>query len=128
MLDAQATELCDVMNLHGSDKGRRGKHNYTCLYYALLRRMRDKPLRIFELGIGRTTQLASTMGVDGRPGASLRRWLNLCQQLKYSARHRSYILFTDDRIRTFWCDQTLPSVIDAMWRDLDPTEEETGLI
>jgi len=107
---------CRIMTLYGSDKGRRW-HNYTTVYAALFRDSR--PIRIFELGLGTNNpNLPSTMGVDGRPGASLRGWKRLFPAAKvYGADIDRASLFHEDRISTFWCDQLDPSAIRAMWRE-----------
>ena len=71
------TQMCWVMTKNGSDKGR-GRHNYTTIYSALFGKLRDEPLRIFELGLGTNNpHLPSSMGSLGRPGASLRGWRDL---------------------------------------------------
>src|SRR5271170_5540254 len=63
------TAMCRVMARHGSDKGT--KHNYTTIYSVLFGKLRKRPLRIFELGLGTNNpHFASSMGVYGTPGAS----------------------------------------------------------
>src|SRR5579863_2032010 len=41
------TEMCRVMNRHGSDKGVGGPHNYTPVYSALFGKLRSQQFRIF---------------------------------------------------------------------------------
>lgn len=43
--------LSQLMNKYGSDKGP-GHHNYTPLYYKLLKGLQDSPLVFLEIGIG----------------------------------------------------------------------------
>ena len=74
---SESTPLCEIMGRHGSDKGSgdilNSWHNYTTLYHSLFKEIRRKPLRVFELGLGtNNVTLASNMGADGKPGASLR--------------------------------------------------------
>ena len=109
------TAMCRAMARHGSDKGT--KHNYTTIYSVLFRALRKKPLRIFELGLGTNNpHLASSMGVYGRPGASMRGWRELFPQaLIYGADIDRDILFTDDRIETFYCDQLDGEAIRDLW-------------
>jgi hypothetical protein len=71
------TKMCRVMVEYGSDKGK-GWYNCTTVYSVLCKACRDQPLRIFELGLGTNNPaLPSSMGVYGRPGASLRGWREL---------------------------------------------------
>jgi hypothetical protein len=113
---AAPTAMCRVMTNHGSDKGR-GWHNYTTIYTALFGSLRKEPLRILELGIGTNNpRLVSTMGADGRPGASLRGWRELFPNaLVYGADIDRDILFKEDRIETFFCDQLDSTAIHALW-------------
>ncbi len=109
------TTMCRVMARHGSDKS--GTHNYTTVYSVLFRELRARPLRIFELGLGTNNpQLASSMGVDGTPGASIRGWRELFPNaLIFGADIDRTILFTDDRIETFYCDQLDSGAIGDLW-------------
>jgi len=110
------TEMCRVMTQFGSDKGR-FNHNYTTIYSALFGSLRDQPLRIFELGIGTNNlNLASSMGAMGRPGASLRGWRALFPKAQvFGADIDRDILFADDGIRTFYCDQLDSNAIRDLW-------------
>jgi hypothetical protein len=110
------TTMCRVMTMHGSDKGK-GGHNYTTVYARLFEEFRDRPIRIFELGLGTNNPaLTSSMGVNGRPGASLRGWRELFPQaLVYGADIDRNILFEDDRIKTFYCDQLNKDAIRTLW-------------
>jgi SAM-dependent methyltransferase len=109
------TEMCRVMTMYGSDKGR--PNNYTPLYSALFEDRCDQPLRIFELGLGSNNpDVPSNMGVFGAPGASLRAWLRLFPNaLVYGADIDRGILFQEDRIKTFYCDQLNRFSIRELW-------------
>ena len=109
------TKMCFVMTKYGSDKGR--AHRYTSVYSALFRGRYDEPLRVFELGLGTNNPDApSSMGVFGAPGASLRGWRELFPQaLVYGADIDRKILFQEDRIKTFYCDQLDASSIRELW-------------
>ena len=111
-----ATGMCRIMTKYGSDKGNRW-HNYTAVYSKLFGKLHDRPLRMFELGIG-TTDLSvpCNMGAGGVPGASLRGWRELFPNAQvFGADIDSDILFTEDRIQTFYCDQLDSSAIRALW-------------
>jgi hypothetical protein len=110
------TEMCRVMSRYGSDKGR-DLHNYTMVYSALFGDRRDKALRIFELGLGTNNpRLASSMGKFGRPGASLRGWRELFPKaVVFGADIDRDILFEEDRIHTFYCNQLDIASINDLW-------------
>jgi hypothetical protein len=111
------TELCQIMTAHGSDKGNHTHHNYTTLYHDLFSSKRMQPLRVFELGIGTNNiNIPSNMGANGTPGASLRGWAEYFPNAKiFGADIDRNILFTEDRIETYYCDQKNPLSIELMW-------------
>jgi len=113
------TEMCRVMTKYGSDKAKR--HNFTTVYSVLFKAFRNQPARIFELGLGTNNPgLPSSMGIYGRPGASLRGWQELFPNaLVYGADIDRSILFQDDRIKTFYCDQLDPASIRELWSQPD---------
>lgn len=123
-----ATPLCRIMGVNKSDKGsediQSSWHNYTTVYYELFKNLQNKPLRIFELGLGtNNTSLPSNMGANGRPGASLYGWSEFFpQSTVYGADIDRDILFQTDRIKTFFCDQTKPDIIRSMWKEPDLEE------
>jgi hypothetical protein len=127
-----STELCFIMNYFGSDKGDPEfvkRHSYTRLYYPLFVPVRDRPLRVFELGLGTNNpNFPSNMGVDGKPGASLRGWKQFFPQAQiFGADIDTGILFQEDRIRTFYCDQGSPVAIRHLW-DQEPLTEPFDII
>jgi SAM-dependent methyltransferase len=108
------TEMCRVMAKYGSDKA---LHGYTQLYSAAFRDRSNRPLRVLELGLGSNNPaILSNMGVFGAPGASLRGWRDLFPLASvYGADIDRGILFEEDRITTFYCDQLDKSSIRAVW-------------
>jgi SAM-dependent methyltransferase len=113
------TNMCRVMTKYGSDKGR--AHRYTSVYSALFKERYHEPLRVFELGLGTNNPDApSNMGVLGAPGASLRGWRELFPHaLVYGADIDRRILFQEDRIKTFYCNQLDRSSIRELWAQPD---------
>ena len=109
------TKVCRVMTKHGSDKGR--AHNYTTLYSAVFSELWNRPVVLLELGLGsNNSDVPSNMGVFGAPGASLRGWRELFPNARvFGADVDSRILFQEDRIKTFYCDQLEPSSIRNLW-------------
>lgn len=110
------TKLCRLMTRLGSDKGQ-GLHNYTTIYSVLFGKFQDQPIRVFELGLGTNNpEITSSMGVNARPGASLRGWRELFPHaLVYGADIDRDILFEEDRIKTFYCDQLDGVAIRDLW-------------
>lgn len=117
------TELCHIMNACGSDKG--AWHNYTTLYSVLFSPSRNERLRVFELGMGtNNTDVASNMGEKGVPGASLRGWKKFFPNAAvFGADIDARILFQEERIKTFQCDQTDPESIKRLWAHEELREE-----
>lgn len=109
------TAVCRIMTKHGSDKAR--AHNYSTVYSALFKERLDQPLQILELGLGTNNpDLPSTMGVFGVPGASHRGWRELFPHAQiYGADIDRRILFQEDQIKTFYCDQLSQSSIRELW-------------
>lgn len=99
--------LKKVLDAYGSDKAT--LHNYHHLYGAILSNSDDVKL-VFEVGLGtNNTDVVSNMGVSGRPGASLRAFREfLPNAIIYGADIDKRVLFEEERIKTFFVDQTDP--------------------
>lgn len=126
------SRLCDK---YGSDKGAvmtsghpyRGiAHTYADFYTRLFGHYRNNVTKVFECGIGtNNTNLVSNMGVNGQPGASLRVWRDFFPNANIiGADIDKGILFEEDRIKTYYLDQTNPETISKCWeavgiRDFD---------
>lgn len=129
------TELCVLMARYGSDKSPlatpdpsfplSGRHSYTPLYSELFGPLKNKALRVFELGLGTNNpNIPSSMGVKGQPGASLRGWRDYFPNaMIFGADIDRDILFEEDRISTFYCDQCDPVKIAEMWRNAELQED-----
>lgn len=121
--EKEATPLCEIMGRNKSDKGsidiENAHHNYTTAYHSLFKELRDKPLRIFELGLGtNNVTIESNMGASGRPGASLYGWAEYFPTAQiYGADIDRGCLFQTERIKTFYCDQTNKGAIEALWSE-----------
>jgi hypothetical protein len=112
------TKLCEIMTKHGSDKGI-GVHNYTLMYYEMFKDLQNKKLNIFELGLGtNNTDVPSNMGKFGKPGASLRGWREFFTNSNvFGADVDKRILFNEERIKTFYCNQKDVLEIERMWNN-----------
>jgi hypothetical protein len=105
---AAAEQLKKLCDRYGSDKATR--HNYHLLYGPLLAE-RDSITAVLEIGLGtNNSHVVSNMGIDGKPGASLRAFREFLPRARiFGADVDQDILFTEERIATFFVDQTDPS-------------------
>jgi hypothetical protein len=107
--DAQGKAAADVLKLlfnkFGSDKST--AHNYHHLYGEILKN-RDDISYVLEIGLGTNNlDVVSNMGTQGKPGASLRAFREyLPNATIFGADIDKRILFQDDRIQTYFVDQT----------------------
>lgn len=110
---ASAEELKKLLDTYGSDKAVR--HNYHYLYGPLLLD-RENIQNICEIGLGtNNTDVVSHMGDKGQPGASLRAFKEYCPNANiYGADVDRRILFQEERIRTFYVDQTDVSSLEQL--------------
>lgn len=100
-----SVELKALFDHYGSDKA--GKHNYHLIYGAVLSE-KIGVKNILEVGMGTNNlDIASNMGKLGKPGASLRAFRDFCVNAEiYGADIDKRILFSEERITTFYVDQT----------------------
>jgi len=129
---SKPTPLCYIMKEKGTDKALyqgESKHNYTTFYHAAFKNLKDKPIRLFELGLGTTNpNIAANMGSKGTPGASIRGWKEFFPFGEiFGADIDKSILFNEERIKTFFCDQTNSEAIKQMWQ-LPELKQEFDII
>ena len=94
-----------LLDSYGSDKC--NFHNYHMLYAYILHNP-GAIRRILEIGLGTNNDdVVSNMGLDGRPGASLRAFRDFLPNAQiFGADVDRRILFSEDRIVTAFVDQT----------------------
>lgn len=99
-----AREIALLFNKYGSDKA--SGHSYHHLYGHILKN-KESFTKVLEIGIGTNNpQMVSSMGENGSPGASLRSFRDFLPNATiYGADYDKSILFTEDRIETFFVDQ-----------------------
>ncbi len=103
-------DLCQIMSQWKSDKGS-GWHNYTLLYDFLFRHRRFEVERVFEVGIA--------------GGGSLRGWREYFPRAQiFGADIDRQALFSEERISTFFVNQTDPRAIADMWTAIGPQQFE----
>lgn len=106
--------LCDK---YGSDKGEIDSlnnpydwesHTYTDIYDLIFRFKREHVKLLVECGLGTNNpNIISSMGINGKPGASLRVWRDFFPNaLILGLDIDKSILFEEKNIKTFYCDQT----------------------
>ena len=112
----EITPLCFMFDEVSSDKGV-GWHQYSRFYNELFSPVKLQRLCFFEMGLGTNdTTIPSNMGEAGNPGASHQIWkIYFRNAMIYGADVDSKVLFQEPRIKTFYCDQTNLSDIEAMW-------------
>ena len=123
------SELTKLMNLYGSDKGgKNNHHNYSEYYSDIFFHKRNKIKNFLEIGLGTNNEnLPSNMGKDGKPLASLRAWRDFFINANiYGADIDKEILKNEERIKTFFVDQTNPKAISTMFKNIG--EEKFDII
>jgi hypothetical protein len=119
-------EIAQLCDLYGSDKGEiksQGhpyawpSHTYADYYSQLFSHCRNNITKVFECGLGTNNpELLSSMGIHGKPGASLRVWRDYFPNaIIYGADIDKDVLFEEERIKTFYMDQLNPKSIKDYW-------------
>lgn len=113
----QALQLKVIFDKFGSNKA--NFHNYHFIYASILRRP-DAIESLLEIGLGTNhPDVLSNMGPEGVPGASLRAFRQYLKNATiYGADVDRRILFNEQRIRTFFVDQTDWSSLESLGREL----------
>jgi hypothetical protein len=119
---AAAERLKGFFDIYGSDKS--SYHDYQLVYGPILSRP-EGIAAVLEVGLGtNNTTVVSHMGARGHPGASLRAFRDFLPHAKiFGADVDRSILFSEERITTFYVDQTDPaslrSLADELPREID---------
>jgi SAM-dependent methyltransferase len=116
--DADAAErLKEFLDTQGSDKA--NSHNYHFLYGPILKN-RSEISAVLEIGLGtNNTDVVSNMGEQGKPGASLRAFRDfLPKAYIYGADIDRRVLFEEERIGTYFVDQTAPDSFEELKKHL----------
>lgn len=114
-------ELKNLFNLYGSDKA--NSHDYHIVYANILKN-RDKIEKVVEIGLGtNNVNVLSNMGMFGKPGASLRAFRDyLPNALIYGGDVDRQILFTEDKIQTYFIDQLRVSTVEQFFNNFDQVD------
>jgi SAM-dependent methyltransferase len=131
--------LNTLSDKYGSDKGEVSSnlnpypwpsHNYTDFYSLVFGLRRNEIKTVVECGIGTNNPaLKSSMGVEGKPGASLRMWREYFPNANIiGCDIDNNILFSEERVNTFHCDQTSPESIKTFLSNAEIIEGSVDII
>ena len=112
--------LTSLMEKYGSDKGGFQKvHNFSDFYSQIFTN-REQIKKILEVGLGTSNiKIASNMGSEGKPLASLRAWRDFFFNAEiFGADIDKNVLINENRIKTFYVDQTKKESIEEMWKNI----------
>jgi len=123
------SELNMLCDRYGSDKGELTSanqpypwpsHTYADFYEARFGICREYIQNVFECGLGTNNQnIPNNMGLFGKPGASLRVWKEFFPNAQIrGADIDKNVLFSEDRILTYYVDQTSPDSIEQLWQNV----------
>ncbi len=115
------SKLTELMNQYGSDKGgKNNHHNYSKYYSEIFFNRRKKIRNLLEIGLGtNNVNIASNMGKEGVPLASLRAWRDYFENANiYGADIDRNILKNENRIKTFFVDQRDPATIKLLFQQI----------
>ncbi len=103
-------ELKTLLDDYGSDKA--NKHNYHLLLACILSD-RESIKSVLEIGLGTNNpDVSSNMTKHGKPGASVRAFRDFLPNADiFGADFDKRILFSEERIKTFFVDQTKPETL-----------------
>ena len=96
-------------------------HSYSEIYTILFEPRKNLVTRVFECGLGTNfSDIPSNMTPNGKPGASLRVWRDYFPNaFIVGADVDKRVLFSEDRIETFYVDQTDPLSVKSLWNDVN---------
>lgn len=107
------TELCELAEKYRTDKCPMFRHNYTPFYYELFKDKRESVKKFFEMGIGYQRTMWHVK--DYIIGASHFMWRDFFPNAHiYGADNRSELIFNDERITTYLCDETSKEQIEFL--------------
>ncbi len=129
-------KLCDK---YGTDKGETNginqpydwtSHNYSD-FYEILFRCRNKDVQLLiECGLGTNNiNVKSSMGINAKPGASLRMWRDYFPLARIvGVDIDRQVLFQEERIDTYFCDQLDSASIENFAMEANLSENSADVI
>jgi hypothetical protein len=126
-LNPRANVLTSLANLYGTDKGtgRRG-HQYTRIYSELLEPLRDRPIRLLEIGLlgmrrgGWDDKLLRDKGeTHGRDAPSLKMWSEYFPRAEiFGLDFNDFTGVKIDRCKIFRADASSADELRAVWNEI----------
>ena len=118
------TELCELAYKYGADKCPQFGHPYTPFYYELFKDTKNDVKKVLEMGIGNLQRKFIKTCLWYEPGASMRMWRDFFPNAQiYAADILPEVMFEEDRIETFVCDERKKSdvrrLIEKTGSDID---------
>ena len=128
-----------LSDTYGSDKGEVSpdsnpydwpSHNYVDFYSLVFGLRRNDVKSVIECGLGtNNSTLKSSMGINGKPGASLRMWRDYFPKANVvGCDIDSDVLFSEERIKTFYCDQTSTKSINTFMKNAEIVGDSVDII
>jgi len=109
----KSTELCELAMKYGADKCPNIWHMYTPFYYEYLKDKKHSIKKVLEVGVGNNRQIKYIPGAY--IGASIRMWRDFFPNaMIYGADKAKESIFEDERIKTFYCDETVKEDIENL--------------
>jgi 23S rRNA U2552 (ribose-2'-O)-methylase RlmE/FtsJ len=122
--------LCELAEKYGVDKCPAIRHTYTPPYHVLLSPLRQSVKTILEIGIGNVPLMKPIVGENYKPGASLRMWRDYFPNANIIGCDilRSVLFNDEDRIKTFFVDQSNESSLVELAKSITPNGNYLDLI
>ena len=124
------TLLCDLGFKYGTDKCPQINSHHTEWYFKEFKDKRDSVKKVFEMGVGGSLDNLR-VNPDYKMGASLYMWRDFFPNAQiYGIDCLPQLVFKDDRIETFLCDQAdrrrLLQIFDQIGTDFDLVIDDAG--
>jgi hypothetical protein len=122
--------LCQLAQKYGVDKCPAIFHSYTPLYDKLLSPLRKDLKTLLEIGIGNVPLMQGIVGKHYKPGASLRMWRDYFTNAQIIGCDilRSVLFNDEERIATYFVDQSSPTSLLALADTIRPISEYMDII
>jgi SAM-dependent methyltransferase len=124
------SELCKLGEKYYVDKTPMfGGHTYTPQYNTLLSPIRKSVKLVLEIGIGTFSLMSPLTNQKYLPGASLRMWRDYFSEATIvGCDIERSVLFSEDRIKTFYVDQSNSESLNALISHVTPIEKFADII
>jgi 23S rRNA U2552 (ribose-2'-O)-methylase RlmE/FtsJ len=123
------TDLCEIFYRHKVDKCPQLLHSYSPEYFRLLNDFRKSFKKVLEIGIGTYEMMSPLVGLDYKPGASLRAWREFFPNATINgADINETVIFKDERINCFQVDQSNTEQLDKLAKSLTKDGKKLDLI